>query len=290
MSYAHLTPLLGARRRPPDPRERRYRAQLSATTVPQLDREVSIAPWLGSDVEDQQQIGACTAHATTRAIEALAARAGIPIVQLSRLWLYYQARARQGWQDQDSGAYLADACDVARDTGVPAETLWPYVPGLYATPPPDAATADAPGHRLAFTHQPIYATDPGGMTAGIWSALAAGDPVVIGMDWRTEFFDVRDANGVLPELDQGANVAGGHAVLVYKGIPPRNGYPRLFAFVQTWGPAWSDGRVCTVDPEARPGWGFLPEALFQNGVVWEARRLTLTATLPPPPPHAEGTP
>src|SRR3954454_515936 len=59
-------------------------------------------------IENQGDIGSCTAHALVAALEFLEIKDGCRFIDLSRLFVYYNERAIEGTIKQDSGAFLRD--------------------------------------------------------------------------------------------------------------------------------------------------------------------------------------
>lgn len=88
---------------------------------------------------DQQQVKSCSAHAIAASILMIARANGRSIDLPSRLFLYYNARAREGDAATDNGASIRDALKAAADPGTCAETLWPYDPAQVLVRPSDAA-------------------------------------------------------------------------------------------------------------------------------------------------------
>ena len=78
-----------------------------------------------SPVEDQGQLGSCTANALVGALEFLELKDGAQFVDLSRLFLYYNERVIEGTVDHDSGAFIRDGIKSLAKQGVCTEPEWP---------------------------------------------------------------------------------------------------------------------------------------------------------------------
>src|SRR5260370_31612564 len=79
-----------------------------------------------SPVENQGQLGSCTANALVGALEFLELKDSAKFVDLSRLFVYYNERAIEGTVKQDSGAFIpAGIKCLAKQGGCP-ENEWPY--------------------------------------------------------------------------------------------------------------------------------------------------------------------
>ena len=89
----------------PDHRDRLYStiAAPSPTLPPAVDLRPTCSP-----VENQGQLGSCTANALVGSLEFLEAKAGKKVTDLSRLFIYYNERALEGTVKSDAGAMIRD--------------------------------------------------------------------------------------------------------------------------------------------------------------------------------------
>ena len=71
-----------------------------------------------SPVENQGQLGSCTANALAGALEFLEVKSGQPLVDLSRLFIYYNERAIEHTVASDSGAMIRDGIKTLAAQGV----------------------------------------------------------------------------------------------------------------------------------------------------------------------------
>ncbi len=76
-------------------------------------------------VDDQGNLGSCTAHAISAAVRMEQKSLSLPDLPISRLFLYFNARSVGHTQQEDSGASIADAVR-AITYGIPPESLYPY--------------------------------------------------------------------------------------------------------------------------------------------------------------------
>ena len=73
----------------------------------------------------------------------------------SRLFLYYNERAKEGTIKIDSGAYLRDGVLSLMNYGVCPETEWPYNINDFAVRPPTRCYKEALKHQLlSYKHIP----------------------------------------------------------------------------------------------------------------------------------------
>jgi len=96
---------------------------------------------------DQGQEGSSTAFAVAAALEYQVRKNLGQQVRLSPRFLYYAAREREHAETQDVGSTITDAVLVAKEKGVVADAVWPYVAGQYASRPP--AGVDGAKHYRA---------------------------------------------------------------------------------------------------------------------------------------------
>ena len=186
-----------------------------------------------SPVYDQGNIGSCTANALVSVVEYLEHQAGGTFTSLSRLFLYWQERFKEGDVADDNGAQICDGVSVLANLGCASESLDPYVVTAYTKAPTVAAVADAAQHRIAAYAQ--VQPDPG----SVMQCLASGYPVVFGFTVYDSFeSDTVAKTGIMPMPNTATeNNLGGHAVAFY-------GYDkikRLFLVRNSWGPDWGQG-------------------------------------------------
>jgi len=89
-----------------------------------LPETVDLRKWC-SEIEDQQNLGSCTANAATGIMEYFENRAYGKYLDASRLFIYKTARTLGGWEG-DSGAELRTTMGALILFGAPPEEYWPY--------------------------------------------------------------------------------------------------------------------------------------------------------------------
>ncbi|MCP3915251.1 MAG: C1 family peptidase [bacterium] len=184
-------------------------------------------------VEDQGMIGSCAANAVVGAMEYHQRKNGEPEVDLSRLFLYYNARKLSDNEANDSGTYIHHAMAAVLAYGVCPEAMWPYQRAMWATKPVQACYDAA----LAF-EAVSYARTPLGSACK--AALVGGLPIVFGASINREMIQVEatltgrvtaPTNGSWPEP------GGGHAMLIV-GYDDADG---TWLIRNSWGADWGDG-------------------------------------------------
>lgn len=176
-----------------------------------LPASADLRQWC-SPIEDQLNLGSCTANAGVGLVEYFERRAFGRHLDASRLFLYKVTRNLLGWTG-DTGAYLRDTMKAMVLFGVPPESYWKYDIAKFEQEP------SAFCYAFAQNYQAIqyYRLDPPGITsnallARIKSNLAAGLPSMFGF---TVYSSISQANatGKIPYPSNHENILGGHAVV-----------------------------------------------------------------------------
>ena len=187
----------------PDYRDKLYSA--IAAPPKKLPAKVDLSASC-SPVENQGQLGSCTANALVGNLEFLEIKAGHRVVDLSRLFIYYNERAIEGSVGQDSGAAIRDGVKSLVKQGVCSEKLWPYTITKFTQKPPTACYKDAANHKVSSYHRIVSLQE-------MKQCLAEGYPFVFGFTVYTAFESPAVAKtGQLNLPQPGEKTLGGHAV------------------------------------------------------------------------------
>lgn len=211
-----------------------YRAAFPAANVP--DR-VDLRQHC-TDVEQQGQIGSCTANAVVGAVEYHYKRRDGQSPDLSRMFVYYNTRQMKGAVPFDCGAQIREAMASLLAFGACREEIWPYNPMLFAVRPPQQAYDEAVSHEAVQ-----YARVDG--VQGAIAALAQELPVVFGASIPERLFIAAERTGVMPDLtpeERNRQMMGGHSMLLV-GYENRE---RRFIVRNSWGEAWGDRGYCYI--------------------------------------------
>src|SRR5215813_13169012 len=153
----HRDKLYGALHAPPD------------RLPPRVDLRTRCSP-----VENQGSLGSCTGNALAGAVEFLERKDGVHhLVDVSRLFIYYNERVIEHTVKEDSGAMIRDGIKTLVKQGVCSERRWPYVIPRFAVKPPAACYREAADHQVT-----AYARLQ--TLAEMRACLAAGFPFVFG--------------------------------------------------------------------------------------------------------------
>jgi C1A family cysteine protease len=237
----------------PDFRDKLYGAvrPIPATLPTQIDLRPNCSP-----IEDQGQLGSCTANALVGALEFLEVKDKVrPFSNLSRLFLYYNERVIEGSVQSDSGAMLRDGIKTLAKQGVCSETNWPYDIQSFTKKPPKGCYQEGEKHQI-LSYARIVTVDE------MRATLAEGFPFVFGFSVYQSFESQQVAKtGVANLPETGEKQLGGHAVLAV-------GYDdssKRFVVRNSWGTGWG-----------MKGYFTLPYAYLENRSLsddfWTIRR------------------
>jgi C1A family cysteine protease len=210
----------------PDHRDHQYKAVYKKLTGPfpsSVDLRSMCPP-----VQDQGDLGACSSHAITSAIEFLDLKDKLPLVMYSRLFVYYNERAIEGTTGSDSGAMLRDGIKTMCDQGVCPEDLWPYAINIFTNKPIDACYTAALPHK-AVSYQRLKSLED------MKQCLASGFPFIFGFTVYESFeSDEVAKTGIVPMPSKNEESLGGHAVCCF-GYDDKT---KMAIVRNSWGPDW----------------------------------------------------
>lgn len=237
----------GARPDMPDHRDHLYSAPLR--TLKTLPKHVDLRPGC-PPVFDQGALGSCTANAIAAAhrFDQIKQRTPVQIVP-SRLFIYYNERAREGTISEDAGASLRDGLTSVAKQGVCDETRWPYLVDDFAKKPSGLAYTEA------LTHQVLTYSRITRSVSQLKGCLAAGYPFVFGFSVYESFeSDEVAETGMVPLPGAGEGVLGGHAVMAC-------GYDdetQRLLVQNSWGVSWGQA-----------GFFLLPYGYITSDLAWD---------------------
>jgi C1A family cysteine protease len=215
----------------PDHRDYLYEVKEGITLPKIVDLRSGCSP-----VEDQGQLGSCTANALVGALEFLEVLEKLPFADLSRLFVYYDERAIEGTISQDSGAQIRDGVKVLASQGVCPEAEWPYNVAKFKNKPTAQCYADALKHKIAQYQRLNTLVD-------MQNCLASGFPFVFGFTVYSSFESSQVAQtGIVNLPAKHEQVLGGHAVMAVG----YNETQQRFIVRNSWGIAWGQKGYFTI--------------------------------------------
>lgn len=201
----------------------------------ELPAFVDLRPHL-TPIEDQGDVGSCTANALAGALEYLEKRVNGEEARVSRLFIYWNERDFEGNTSEDHGAALSDGIKALKEDGACTEEMWRYDKHLVFEKPHENAYDEAADHTIDEAHR--VKIDLHDMR----HCLAEGYPFVFGLQIY-DAFQEDGAHGRIRTPDPDAHQhCGGHAMLCV-------GYSdadQMFLVRNSWGPDWGDRGYCYV--------------------------------------------
>ena len=185
-------------------------------------------------VEDQGELGSCTANALVGALEYNEIKCKTPFADMSRLFIYYNERVIEGSIKTDSGAQIRDGIKTLAKQGCCTEKLWPYNIEKFAAKPSSACYKDGLT-RTIQSYARLNTIDE------MRACLAGGEPFVFGFSVYESFESSQVAKtGIVPMPTKKEKLLGGHAVLAvgYDDIAKR------FIVRNSWGASWGQAGYC----------------------------------------------
>lgn len=194
-----------------------------------LRPEVDLRLW-DSLVEDQQQLGSCVGNAVTNAYELMVKRLyPVAFTDLSRLFVYYNARDIENMLGQDEGVYeIRSALKGLKSHGVCKEQIWPYDISRVNEKPSIEAYQEAQ-HRSIVSYSAVSTLNE------ILDAINSNQPVVTGITIYSNFYLVDMNNSVLSLPKSSDQKIGGHAVTLLGYSLPLQQILAKNSFGQDWG-------------------------------------------------------
>jgi C1A family cysteine protease len=194
---------------------------------PTLPPKVDMRP-LCPPVANQGNLGSCTANALAGELEFLELKDKLPMVYLSRLFIYYDERVIECSVNSDSGAALRDGMKTLAKQGVCPEKIWPYIISKFKAKPTAACYKQGVQHKITSYHRLLNIDDMRG-------CLAEGYPFVFGFTCYESFESQQVANtGILSMPGPNEKQVGGHAVV---GVGYDDSQKR-FIVRNSWGTDW----------------------------------------------------
>ncbi len=215
-----------------------------------------------SPVEDQENIGSCTAHAAVGLMEYFEITAHGTYTNASRLFVYKATRNMLHWTSDD-GAFLRTTMGALALFGSPPEEYWPYDTSKFNDEPPAFCYAYASNFQAISYYRLDDGVAKKELLQRIKRNIAHKLPSMFGFAVYGSMYNSLNP-GEIPFPSEYDRQRGGHAVVCAgyddaKVIEhPRTGQQTKGALLirNSWGIGWGEG-----------GYGWLPYEYVLQGLA-----------------------
>jgi C1A family cysteine protease len=213
----------------------------AAATAPALAPAVDLRQYF-SPIEDQGQLGSCTANAAVGLVEYYEKRASGRFLDASRLFVYKTTRNLVG-ATGDTGAEIRNAMGALVLFGAPPEKYWPYHVSKFDVEPTPFCYAFADNFKsIKYLRLDIVGVGGPALLDKIKTYLASNLPSMFGFPVYNEFMDP-PANAKVAYPAPHSKFHGGHAIVAagYDDNLPINANEKGALLIRnSWGTSWGE--------------------------------------------------
>lgn len=200
-------------------------------------------------IEDQGQIGSCTAQAGVALFEYFQNRVYGTHTDMSRLFVYKTTRNLLRWTG-DTGAFLRTTMGAMRLFGAPPESFWPYDTSRFDEEPPPWLYSMAKEYQ-AVNYVRLDTVKGQELIDRLKSYAWAGFATMFGFTVYNSIYRV-GGDGMIPIPTAQDYVVGGHAVVIVGYSDNR----QAFLIRNSWGRGWG-----------ADGYGWMPYEYILKGLA-----------------------
>jgi C1A family cysteine protease len=241
------------------------KAGVSKARNEKLPVSIDLRKWC-SPIEQQGNIGSCTAQAGVGLLEYFEKRSFNKILDASRLFLYKTTRNLMK-ETGDCGGYLRFTMGAMALFGMPPEEYWPYIEESFDEEPPAFCYAYAQNYQSLqyYRHDPSNTTKAD-VLESVKKNLAAGLPSMFGFSVYSSYTQA-DISGKIPFPAKNERQLGGHAIVavgyddkmkIVNSNPKGPETTGAIMIRNSWGTEWG-----------AKGYGWLPYEYILQGLADE---------------------
>ena len=195
-------------------------------------------------IYDQGQTNTCVANATCGALEiVLGLQDKNSVVQLSRLFLYYNSKVTDKTTDKDDGTFIHSAFGTLKTLGVCPEDMWPFDSKLIGHQPGILCYKAGDDNKILN----FYRIDSTGSDRvnDVEALIQTNSPVVFATEVSKEF---ENYSGGTKVFEAPAVSVGGHAMVIV-GVRTNAAGKKEFRIRNSWGTSWGDNGFAWVSED-----------------------------------------